>query len=182
MFSKITKETMFKPNLGASARNYQKFFTTTKCISRWWTTASIGFILLGGYGVYTELPKKFKFENVFSGGLVFIAAGIILLIILALQQKRNFKGMLIDVEADCRPDIHYKVEAVSNDEKLARIAVCYPKVKCSAAWTESWKIEQMAKEFGIKFAPGVVFGIRDDGTFFFVHPTALKDQQKEDKQ
>lgn len=169
MFPKNSKETKFRDNKGPGARAYQKFFTNNKCSSRLWILPAIASFAFGCYLVYINLPRKFSFEPLTIVGIAFIAAALLLLTLLATQQNKNFKGMLVDVEADLLPDVHYLVESIADGERLCSISVNYPDVKCPAAWTESWKIKQLAESENVLFQPGIVFAMRKDKTFFFIH-------------
>lgn len=142
---------------------------------------SILLLHVGAYLIYLGLPKKFEFSLIQINGFLIICGGIAILIFLAFQQKKNLKGIMLDVETDLTPDIHYVVESILGEtsaETICRLAVEYPATKTLSPWTGAWKIKQMAKEHGINFATGIVFGIRKDGTFFFVHPTESQREEK----
>jgi hypothetical protein len=172
MLEKLRKKNKLNWNLRKreETSNHQKFFTSTKCLSRWWASAATAALLVGVYVVYLDLPKKFKFEPLMLFGLCLVAASFALLMLLSLQQRKNLKGIPVDVQTDLK---HYEITKIIDQGAaqmgLSELAVKYPMRTTLNPFVTDWPIRQMAKEQGIEYAVGLVFGIRKDGTFFFIH-------------
>lgn len=164
---------LFKIKDREKIANHQKFFTKNECLSRWWSAAALVSLLLGGSLIYLDLPKKFKLESLMLAGLVLVALSFALALALALQQRKNLKGVPVDVQADLKPDVHYEVVKIVEENSvemgLSELAVKYPPKASLEPLAYDWPIRQMAKQHGIKYEAGLVFGIKKDGTFFFVH-------------
>jgi len=105
------------------------------------------------------------------------SVSFLVVLIPAFWPRKNLKGILLDIEDDLLPNFHYRLAYISGD--LCQIELENPNKPSLQPWTQSWKLKQLTEQFDLEFKPGLVFGKRKDGTFYFVSPDVPKGKSDE---